>query len=131
MKYLIDTHILIWHYGRNERLAPHLRSLLESEDNQIFVSAISLWEIAIKMSLGKLNIHTSFTEFLADILDKDFEILPLEIEHIIRSSLLPFHHRDPFDRMLVAQSLASKLPFVSQDAILAPYFAGTGIERIC
>jgi PIN domain nuclease of toxin-antitoxin system len=118
MRILIDTHILIWWLDDNDRLSTPIRKRIANPDNQIFISAISIFEISMKMSLGKLS--------LGDSLEKQLQInaidtLPFSLNHALTAETLPWHHRDPFDRMLIAQSLSEKMPIISCDEQFIPY----------
>ena len=122
MKYLIDTNILLWFSENNVELPQAFKDLLFDDSNEIYVSIVTLWEIAIKYSIGKLNIPCNLELFLDEIRWKyDFIILPLEASHILKQATLPFHHRDPFDRMLYAQSVIEKMKFLYTDIIFDKY----------
>lgn len=121
MKFLLDTHTLLWFVNDDTRLSQTAAELLESE-HDVLVSLVSLWEIAIKSSLGKLRLPAPYAEFVAQqILLNEIDILPIQIDHLTSVSQLPFHHRDPFDRLLVAQSIVEELPIVSVDTMLDAY----------
>ena len=119
MRLLLDTHVLIW-WDEGARLSPEARSAIESAD-QVYVSAVSGWEIALKTTLGTLRPTRSVEEALAD---SGFEELPLRLRHAEALSRLPLLHRDPFDRMLVAQALTERLTLVSRDRALSAYEVG-------
>ena len=124
---LLDTHAFIWFIGGDPRLGRVARALLDDRENEILISVASLWEIAIKHSLGKLTLERPFTEFIPEQLDRQqIKILPITLKHLAEVDRLPFHHRDPFDRLIVAQSLSEAIPVVSADAALDPY----GLDRI-
>lgn len=127
MKLLLDTHALIWFIMGDTRLPIPLRILIETVENQRFVSVASVWEIAIKMSLGKLNMGASFTALIpGQLMSNRIEILPISVAHLHKVAQLPFHHRDPFDRLLIAQSQVEHLPLLSRD----PMFDGYGVQRL-
>jgi PIN domain nuclease of toxin-antitoxin system len=116
MRYLLDTHTLIWFIMGDPNLPVHLRTLIETLENQRLVSVASLWEIAVKVSLGKLDIGSSFEQFIPGQLNANrIEILPISVTHLQRIAQLPFHHRDPFDRLIIAQSLVEDIPVLSRD----------------
>lgn len=116
MRLLLDTHVLIW-WDEDARLTAAARSAIETAD-QVYVSAVSDWEIAIKMSLGRLRP----TRTIAQAVDESgFEELPLRLRHTEALAKLPPLHRDPFDRMLAAQALCDRLTLVSRDRTLARY----------
>jgi PIN domain nuclease of toxin-antitoxin system len=122
MQLLLDTHCLLWWFGDDPLLSARARKLVASGSNQVLVSAASAWEIAIKFRIGKLpgaeELVADFSGFLSR---ERFEHLPISIEHGVRAGLLPGSHRDPFDRMLIAQSLAENLPIVSNDTVFDDY----------
>lgn len=103
MKLLLDTHSFLWFIEDNSRLSARAKNLLES-DTELLISAASLWEIAIKMSTGKLTLTQPFEQFIPNQLTSNaIEIMPITVEHLAVLSALPFHHRDPFDRLIIAQ----------------------------
>jgi PIN domain nuclease of toxin-antitoxin system len=117
MRILLDTQIVLWALGGNRRLPREARRLIDH--SEVFVSAASIWEMAIKSSLGKLDADpTAVNEAL---LPSGFEALDVSGEHAAYVARLPNHHRDPFDRLLLAQSVLEALVLVTTDARLAPY----------
>ena len=121
MSYLLDTHTYIWWLGDPDRVGAAATSVLSEASNQVFVSVASIWEIAIKSSLGKLTLSED-VQSLAHSLDEDgFKLLGIVPHHCGAVSALPFHHRDPFDRMLVAQALCENLILLSRDGALCSY----------
>ncbi len=126
MKLLIDTHTFLWFISDNRRLIDSARMLLEG-DNELLLSTASLWEIAIKNSIGKLTLDSPFEKFIPEQLNiNEINVLPIEVKHLAYVISLPFHHRDPFDRLLIAQSIVEKVPIVSVDSKFDSY----SIERI-
>ena len=124
---MLDTHAFLWFIGGDAGLSGKGRSLIEDGANHKLVSIVSLWEIAIKTSLGKLPLAKPFGQLIPEQLQRNgFDVLGLSVEHTAKLAQLSFHHRDPFDRMLVAQCLAENLPLVSSDAALDAY----GIKRL-
>lgn len=121
MKLLVDTHAFIWFVEDDKNLPSHIRKELENTDNALIFSIASLWEMTIKMSLGKLIVNFKIEEVIEKISDNGFEILPVLPEHIIKLSQLPFIHRDPFDRMLISQGLSENIKIVSKDEIFDDY----------
>ena len=115
---LLDTHVLLWALGDPGRLAPAVRAEIESSDSNVFVSAATGWEIAIKRALGKLEAPDDLEDQLQQ---KRFTELPVHLRHVAALARLPPLHRDPFDRMLVAQCLCDDLIVVSQDAHVLAY----------
>ena len=119
MKLLLDTHILIWALSAQERLSEHVRSAIEDGGNDVLVSMASLWEIAIKQRLGKLKVDLS--EMLAEVHQADFRLLGIAAEHLVALTTLPLHHRDPFDRLLIAQAITEDATLVSSDRAIRRY----------
>ena len=115
MQLLIDTHILIWFLEGNKALAKSRRQIIANSNNDVFISIASLWEIAIKISLGKLTLGKPFADVIRQIAIENIEILPIAPEHTLQVSVLAFHHRDPFDRIIIAQSQAENLPVMTDD----------------
>jgi len=119
MDLLLDAHTLLWWYADDPQLSPEARRLIRSGSNRVIVSAATFWEIATKYRLGKLPSAEVLLQDAADYLEReDFELLELSLTVAIRAGVLPGPHRDPFDRMLVAQALESDLLIVSRDAAL-------------
>ena len=116
MRLLLDTHVLIW-WDAGAGLEENVENVIRSAD-QVYVSAVSGWEIAIKASLGRLETTRRVEDA---VVDSGFEELPVRLRHARRSEGLPWHHRDPFDRMLVAQALDAGLTLVSKDEALSAY----------
>ena len=119
---LLDTHAWLWMNGAPERLPPPARKLLMDADSQLLVSAASIWEIAIKTAAGRLELPEPPERYVvARLAANQIEALPIQPLHAIRAAALPMHHRDPFDRMLVAQAQIEDLELMSHDAILQSY----------
>ena len=119
MDVLIDTHVFIWAFEGDLRLPASVRLFMEN--NSPVVSMASFWEMTIKASLGKLIIPGNIAEVMDKALANGFQILPVEREHLIALSTLDFIHRDPFDRIIIAQAIAEKMPLVSSDDIFRQY----------
>ncbi len=126
MQILLDTHAFIWFVEADSLLPQNLKSNLENPKNEIFLSMASIWEMGIKMSLGKLKINKTIEEIIELAEWNGFQILPILPSHIVRLCQLEFHHRDPFDRMLLAQCLSENLVIASTDSIFDSY----GVNRI-
>ncbi len=123
---LLDTNAFLYFINNDSALSRTVKNLLESEI-ELLISAACLWEIAIKFSIGKLSLPDSFGNFIpAQIYQNNIEILPVTLPHLEEVAKLPFHHKDPFDRLIIAQSIVEDLPIVSSDAAFDLY----GIERI-
>ncbi|UIE37315.1 type II toxin-antitoxin system VapC family toxin [Leptodesmis sichuanensis] len=121
MKILLDTHTFLWFINDSPELSNAAADLLES-DVDLLLSMASLWEIAIKVSLNKLTLPDDYERFIPQqITLNNIEILTITFEHLTVVSRLPFHHRDPFDRLLIAQSMSEKLQIVSADTKLDSY----------
>lgn len=115
MKYLIDTHTLIWYISGDKQLSKKAVSILQNEKNNIFVSKASLWEIAIKISIGKLNTSINFSDLEKFLSDNNFEILEINFKHFEHLLNLPVHHNDPFDRIIICQSIIENIPVITYD----------------
>ena len=127
MSILLDTHTFIWFVLDDPKLPATAKALVEDPTDDIFISPASCWEIAIKVRLGKLDLQSSYDEFMQrGIFGNDFMILPIEITHTSFLTTLPLHHKDPFDRLLVAQAIVEGIPIVSVDEQLDPY----GVQRL-
>jgi PIN domain nuclease of toxin-antitoxin system len=121
MKLLLDTHAFLWFIEDNPRLSTQAKALLES-DVELLISIASLWEIAIKISIGRLALARPYDILIPQQLEQNvIEVLPISLAHLAIVSTLPFHHRDPFDRLLIAQAIAEQLPIVSADATFDVY----------
>ncbi len=127
MKLLLDTHAFLWWVAASDELSRKARSTVGSARNECFVSVASGWEIAIKVSLGKLRIDGALDRFLPEQLAASgFQALAIDLKHTARVATLPFHHRDPFDRLLVAQALEEDLTMVTADPVVVKY----GVKRV-
>ncbi|MBD2110208.1 type II toxin-antitoxin system VapC family toxin [Nodosilinea sp. FACHB-13] len=117
---LLDTHILLWFLEDNPKLPPSLKSMIEDSDS-VFASIVSLWEIAIKLSINKLELQVEF-QSLPDVLGElEIRMLPLAFADTAQYLNLPLHHRDPFDRMLIAQAMTNSLAIASADTAFDAY----------
>ncbi len=122
MKYLFDTQALLWITIGDEKLSNIAKQIFLNPNNEIFISIASIWEITIKVSLKKLNIGSSVRDFVqTHIKGNDVKILNMELDHIFELEYLPFHHRDPFDRFLISQSIVNKIPIISSDKLFDLY----------
>ncbi len=121
MKVLLDTHILLWAAEGNARLSDQARALLEAEDTQPFFSSLSIWEVAIKAGLGHNDFDVDPRLLRRGLLASGFVELPVTGEHAIEVCSLEAHHKDPFDRMLIAQSRVEGMALVTADAQIARY----------
>ncbi len=125
MKVLIDTHVLLWGLQDEAKLSRRVRALLPAAD--VWMSVASLWEIIAKVQVGRLTLPSPVGDYLSGKLRANgVSVLPLTFDHVRRLEEIPLHHRDPFDRILIAQSIDERLPLVSAD----PQFAKYSVELI-
>jgi PIN domain nuclease of toxin-antitoxin system len=119
---LLDTHTFLWFIGGSDRLSAHARDLIEDGENDRYISVASLWEMAIKVSIGKLNVPLPFTRLVREhVVGNAIEVLPIAPEHLDEQRKLPFHHRDPFDRLIIAQAITEDMTIVGRDAEFEAY----------
>jgi len=121
MKLLLDTHLLLWAAGEPDRLSTGARALIDSQENELFFSAASLWEIAIKRGLGRDDFQVDARLLRRGLLDNGYSELPIGSEHAVAIDSLPSIHKDPFDRMLVAQATVEGIILLTADALVAQY----------
>ena len=122
MRLLLDTHALMWFLLDAQRLSSQARTLMVDLSNELWVSPASLWELAIKISLGKYALEKDFRTFFDEQLeDNRLEIMPITVRHAAAVATLPFHHRDPFDRLIIAQAVVEQVPVLSADATFDSY----------
>ncbi len=119
MNLLLDTYI--WFSTNKPELSGIVKKLVEDSQNTSYISIASLWEMSIKISLGKLTIDKNFKEVVKDLSESGIEILPISFDHVLKISTLPFHHRDPFDRIVIAQSICEGMKLLSADEIFDKY----------
>ena len=122
MKLLLDTNIFIWLNDAPQRIPERIMSIVTDPDNNLSLSLVSIWEMQIKIQLGKLQLQDSLQQILTtQQSDNDLQILTIELVHILRLADLPHHHRDPFDRLIIAQTQAEEMTLVSADAVFTNY----------
>ena len=121
MKLLLDTHLLLWVAGTPERLSVEALGFIEAVDNSLFFSAVSLWEVAIKRGLGRTDFLVDARLLRRGLLDNGYLEIPISSEHAVAIDSLPSIHKDPFDRMLVAQAMVEGITLLTSDALLARY----------
>jgi PIN domain nuclease of toxin-antitoxin system len=127
MRCLLDTHAALWLIGGDPRASARARSLYDDQAHEFRLSVASIWEMAIKIGLGKLKLATSLHEFVDGMETvHGVNLLAIEVPHVKNVSVLPMHHRDPFDRLLASQALIERLPILSQDLVFEAY----SVERI-
>ena len=122
MNLLLDTHTLLWFIAGSSSLSASARTSIEDAENNKFVSIVSIWETAIKVSTGKMSLSSLFdTLFPRQLEINGFELLPVKVEHTSLVTTLPFHHRDPFDRLLIAQGIVEDFVIVTTDSEFSDY----------
>ncbi len=127
MRLLLDTHTFLWFIGKNPKISPVARNHIMNNPAELYLSIVSLWEIVIKVSIGKLTLHQLFEIlFPSQLTINGIKELGVDISHTTLVSKLPYHHHDPFDRMLIAQAITENMSFVSADTAFDAY----GITRL-
>lgn len=121
MRILLDTHVLLWFLGQPSRLQPEILARLESREHEVSFSAASIWEIAIKAALQRSDFRVAPEEIVEAALQSGFRELPIRAEVAAKVATLPLHHRDPFDRLLIAQAMAEPAMFYTSDGELEAY----------
>ena len=121
MKLLLDTHLLLWAAGEPKKLSPKARRLIADTDNELMFSAASIWEVAIKRTLGRADLQVDTRLFRRGLIDNGYVELPVLSAHAVAVEALPPVHKDPFDRLLVAQSLVEGIVLLTSDATVAQY----------
>lgn len=122
MSYLLDTHAFLWWVSDDARLTQTARNIIGSRENECFFSVVSAWEIAVKSQIGRLELKISLSSFLTNTIQSNaFRVLPVGLTHALKLHTLQIHHRDPFDRMLVAQALEENLTLLSNDRKIKSY----------
>ena len=130
MKYLLDTHTFIWFIEGSQELSNNAIQLIQDENNEFLLSMASLWEISIKVGLGKLEILGGYSNIMTDLTQNGIKILPIDFAHTLVQSKLQLHHRDPFDRLIIAQAIAENLLIIGKDEIFDTYFENAKVKRI-
>ena len=121
MNYLLDTHTFIWFLNGDKSLSIKARKAIESDNASNFVSIASLWEIAIRVSLNRLSINVSFDKLGSELNNNNFQVLPITFNDTVILSSLVFNHRDPFDRLIISQSIANDFTIISKDKEFSGY----------
>jgi PIN domain nuclease of toxin-antitoxin system len=122
MNLLLDTHVFIWAVSDASQLSDKARDLIRDPEHVKWFSLVSAWEMQIKLQIGKLTLEKPLTDLIAEQREQnDLQVLPITLPHILSLSDLPLHHRDPFDRLLIAQAVEQDLVLLSQDAAFADY----------
>jgi PIN domain nuclease of toxin-antitoxin system len=121
-RYLLDTHTFLWFVDNDPKLSAKAPGEIRNPNNEIFLSLISVWEIVIKVSIGKLSFSMPFESSLMFQLNTNgIQLLDLKLEHLTEALNLPLHHREPFDRLLIAQAISENLDFITVDSLFKPY----------
>lgn len=121
MKYLIDTHVLIWFSETSPELPKSIRTLIEDINNHIYVSHTAIWEMTIKMAIGKLKVSYTLAQWETMLYQNSFSMLHASFRHYEQLQLLPFHHNDPFDRLMIAQAIAEDFTIITHDPKFQAY----------
>ena len=121
MRLLLDTHALIWFAANDSRFGKQARQKMQSLDVELYLSVASVWEMAIKANLGRLNLVLPLGAYVQEKIDAGLHILPIEWHHSSAVVNMPLHHKDPFDRLIIAQALIENMPVVSGDPIFKSY----------
>jgi PIN domain nuclease of toxin-antitoxin system len=121
MKFLLDSHALIWYFNNDKKLPESARKEIRNPENTSFVSIVALWEISIKYSLRKLTLENGLSDFIKLIETSAIQIIPVKSIHLLRLSSLEYHHRDPFDRLIIAQAQVENLTIITKDPAFSQY----------
>ncbi len=122
MKYLLDTQTFIWFNGKSSRLSERAANLCSDSSNLLLVSLASIWEMQIKLGLKKLTLPAPLAEIITTQQSRNgIQLLPIELSHVLELASLPDHHKDPFDRLLIAQAKIEKVPIISNDPQISKY----------
>lgn len=122
MRLLLDTHALLWYSTDDSQLSPQAAAFISDGQNEVFVSAATPWELAIRISIGKYPLNAPFETFIKTAIDGNrFSLLAIEPRHAAQLIVLPYHHRDPFDRMIIAQAVVEGITIVSCDKFFDAY----------
>jgi len=115
MRYLLDTQVLLWIFGESNKLTTTATQIVKDQENSLYVSQASFWEVAIKVNVGKLNLPFELETLVQETLSNHIEILEIEMKHIYKYVNIPLHHRDPFDRLIISQAMVEDLSVISSD----------------
>ena len=121
MEYLLDTHAFLWFINGHAELSPRAKNIIENPENAVYLSIASFWEIGIKLNIGKLILDLSFDELKKEADKNDFRALPIQFEDIRLLTTLELYHKDPFDRILIAQAMQNKMTIITRDSNFSAY----------
>ncbi len=121
MKLLLDTHVVLWYIMDDRQLPKSIKKLISDKNNIRLISYASIWEMGIKYSIGKLKFEEGFDTLIATIVNSNIEITPIELGHLMKYVELPLHHRDPYDRLLIAQAISEGWKIVTKDEWFSNY----------
>ena len=121
MNLLLDTHTFIWFITGSEQLGKTARRMIENPDNESFISMASIWEMAVKVNIGKLELGKPFEKVIDDVNENGFQILPINFSHLVKYVDLELHHSDPFDRLIVAQAMTDNMIIITGDKYIKKY----------
>lgn len=130
MDLLLDTHTLLWFLTGHDQLTSRGRELIMAKENRSFVSMATFWEISIKNGLGKLQIQGGYRSLMHDVKRNGFHLLPIAFSHTALQNELPLHHRDPFDRMLIAQAITERMNIIGKDRAFDTYLEDEVVKRL-
>ena len=121
MKYLLDTHAIIWFSQNSPQLPDKINEIIINPNNTCLISLASIWEMSIKIKIGKMNLIGNLYDFVNELILIDFKFLDIKLEHVVEAGSLFRFHNDPFDRMIITQSLIEKIPIISKDSMFDNY----------
>jgi PIN domain nuclease of toxin-antitoxin system len=122
MRAILDTHVILWWVTNNPQLSQTVRDIIANSDSTLYLSVASSWEIIVKFNTGKLSLPEPPTQFIQSCLSVNrFENLAIDLPHVLQINTLPDHHKDPFDRILIAQAQAENIPILTVDRLIAQY----------
>ena len=122
MRYLLDTHAFIWWDSEPKKLSPQVLALCQENNSQLFLSMASLWEMQIKIQLGKLKLRLPLEEIVqSQIIENNIQLLDITAQHVFKLSSLDEFHKDPFDRLIISQSINEEMPVISKDTVFEQY----------
>jgi len=127
VRILLDTHFWLWATSDERRISSDIRDMIQDPNNEVLVSSISIWELAIKEQIGRLRLNSALAELVKR---QDFQLLPFTADHALSIVLLPLHHRDPFDRALLAQAHTEKLTLITTDQVMVRYQSHAQVKLV-